>query len=256
MNKRSILVSFARQWVSAFLDPRRICAIGALPRYFIDWHRYRSSARHQVVHWLDSYPCLSDRSHNTPLDFHYFYQASWAMRRLVRSSPAWHVDIGSSVNMVGMICALIPTIFVDFRPLTAKVEGLISLAADLRALPFYTGSIHSLSCLHVIEHVGLGRYGDKLDPRGSESAAQEISRVLKPGGQFLLSLPVGIERVQFNAHRIFSPRTVLSMFDSLELTHFSMVDDNGNFTYGLDPAESADCRYACGLFEFRKFQLP
>jgi SAM-dependent methyltransferase len=162
------------------------------------------------------------------------------------------MDIGSSVNMIAVVSALIPTVCVDFRPLGAKLDGLISLAADLLALPFHTESVQSMSCLHVIEHVGLGRYGDKLDPHGSTKAAQEISRVLKPGGRLLLSIPVGVERVQFNAHRIFSPRTALSMFGGLELSHFSMVDDDGKFSFGVDPERSVECRYACGMFEFWK----
>ena len=65
------------------------------------------------------------------------------------------------------------------------------------------------------EHIGLGRYGDPLDPLGTRKAAAELQRVLAPGGQLLFSLPVGRPRVEFNAHRVHDPHEVASWFDGL-----------------------------------------
>jgi hypothetical protein len=104
----------------------------------------------------------------------------------------------------------------------------------------------------VIEHVGLGRYGDVLDPYGSIKASKELIRILAPEGRFLISTPLGRERVQFNAHRIFAPATVLSMFKDLELVDFSLVDDRGKFYPKASPEQATQCEYACGLFEFVK----
>ena len=250
MNSRRLVAQLARNWLTAFIDPRCVLGVASLPRFLADWWRYSQLAGCDVIRWQESYPCLTDWTVHTPFDPHYFYQACWAARKLAESSPAWHFDVGSSVMMIGVISAVVPTVFIDYRPLRAKVDGLTTVAGDLSALPFTDGSVHSLSCLHVVEHVGLGRYGDPLDPQGSVKAAQELVRVLAPGGRLLLSMPVGRERVQFNAHRIFAPATVLSMFDKLKLVDFAMVDDEGGFWIHASPAQASNREYACGMFEF------
>lgn len=251
MNSKQI-GGLARSWLKAFVDPRRVLGIFGLPRYFAEWHRYNQLAGSRVIRWQESYPCLTDWTAHTPFDPHYFYQAGWAARKLAKSVPAWHVDVGSSVMMISVISAFVPTMFVDYRPLKAGVTGLFALAGDLLSLPFANDSVDSLSCLHVIEHVGLGRYGEALDPQGTAKAARELVRVLAPGGRLLLSAPVGRERVQFNAHRIFAPETVLPMFDELELVDFAMVDDSGRFRAHVGPAQASGCEHACGMFEFAR----
>lgn len=110
--------------------------------------------------------------------------------------------------MISVLSANVKTIFVDYRPLRARLSNLVPLGGDIIRLPFRTGSVTSLSCLHVLEHVGLGRYGDPINPDGSRLAARELQRVLKPGGTLFLSVPVGRERVCFNAHRVFSSNTL------------------------------------------------
>ena len=250
MNSKRIVARLAHNWLTAFVDPRRFLGVASLPRYFAEWRRYSQLAGSGVLRWQESYPCLTDWTPHTPFDTHYFYQACWAGSKLAESAPAWHVDIGSSVMVIGVISAVAPTVFIDYRPLRVKVAGLTTVAGDLLALPFASGSIRSLSCLHVIEHIGLGRYGDPLDPHGSVRAAHELMRVLAPGGHLLLSTPVGRERVQFNAHRVFAPATLLSMFEESELLDFAMVDDGGGFCTHVDPSQASGCEYACGMFEF------
>jgi hypothetical protein len=112
----------------------------------------------------------------------------------------------------------------------------------------------SLSSLHAVEHFGLGRYGDPLDPGGSLSAMKALARVLAPGGRLYFSVPIGVERVCFNSHRVFAPEAVVHAFITagLRLVEFSAVDDGGNFIPATDPGLFADARYACGLFEFIK----
>ena len=110
----------------------------------------------------------------------------------------------------------------------------------------------SLSCLHVAEHIGLGRYGDKLDPHGTKKAAKELARVLARGGSLYFSLPIGKERLCFNAHRIHSPGRVLEYFKGLELVELSGVDDFGVLHKNLDVEKMCSWDYGCGLFHFRK----
>lgn len=239
-----------RRWVLPFVEPRQIASAALLPRFLLDMYRYKRSAPDQSVRLRDAYPCLRDRWSQTPFDPHYFYQGAWLARRIADAGPQLHVDIGSSVMMIGVLSAAVPTVFVDYRPLTAAIDDLFCVGGDLRRLPFADRSLHSLSCLHVIEHIGLGRYGDPMDATGSSTAALELARVLAPSGHLYLSVPVGRERVCFNAHRVFSPHTIISLFGALQLQSFALVGDTGKFRKdaSLDDADELD--YGCGMFEF------
>ncbi|MES1981383.1 MAG: DUF268 domain-containing protein [Pseudomonadota bacterium] len=250
MIKRAKLL--ARHWLLALLYPRPLIGLLYLPRFFSHWFKYRRGAPGQQVGPLDLQPCLGDWSTHTPFDAHYFYQGAWLARELRQNAPQQHVDIGSSVLTMSVLSAAVPTVFVDYRPLRASLPGLLSVAGDILQLPFADGTVDSLSCLHVIEHIGLGRYGDPLDPQGSIKAALELQRIVRPGGRLLLSLPIGRERVCFNAHRVHAPDTVIRMFGQLRLLSFSYVDDAGRLLEHQPPANADGLQYGCGLFQFEK----
>jgi SAM-dependent methyltransferase len=119
------------------------------------------------------------------------------------------------------------------------------------ALPFADRTVSSLTCLHTIEHVGLGRYGDLLDPSGTEKAAAELARVLAPDGALYVTLPIGrVTRTEFNGHRVHSVDHVLAMFDSLAVFDFAVVDDAGEFLPHQNPSDEWDLHYGLGLFAF------
>lgn len=240
------------RWGTAFLTPHIASSLCVLPRYLVEWVAYKKSAPQQRLSFRDSYPCLTDRVKATPFDPHYFFQAAWLARRLQAVRPSLHVDVGSSATMINVLSAAVTTVFVDYRPLRVRLSNFASLAGDIVLLPFRDASIASLSCLHVIEHVGLGRYGDPLNPMGSQLAAGELQRVLQPGGRLFLSVPVGRERVCFNAHRVFAPDTMQSFFPDLRLESFSLVDDEGTFNESVSTDAGAGLEYGCGLFEFMK----
>jgi hypothetical protein len=243
---------FARRWVLPFADPRQLASLVLLPKFFLELKRYRSLAAGEAVAWHDAYPCLSDRVTRTPFDPHYFYQGGWLARQLSLTNPSLHVDVGSSVAMVSVLSARVPMVFLDYRPLGVKLSGLRSVAGNVTNLPFASNSLSSLSSLHVIEHVGLGRYGDPLESTGTRRAAGELERVLQPGGRMFLSVPVGRERVCFNAHRVFAPATILSFVPALRLKSFSLVDDGGRFYADESIEAAAHLEYGCGMFEFVK----
>lgn len=240
------------RWIVPFVDPRRLAALALLPRFFVEMKRFRALAPDQSVPWSETYPCLLDRLDWTPFDPHYFFQAAWLVRKLARTKPSLHVDVGSSVMMINVVSAIVPLVFLDYRPLKVCLSGLQSIAGNAVSLPFRDESISSLSCLHVIEHVGLGRYGDPLDPLGAQRAAQELERVLKPGGHLFLSVPVGRERVCFNAHRVYAPATIRSFMPTLRLKSFALVDDSGRYHEAADEQKAIRLEYGCGLFEFVK----
>lgn len=246
-------MNFLKRWVLAFIAPRPLVGALYLPRFLRDFVRFRAATtgagRPQVS---ETYPCLVDWVASTPFDPHYFHQGAWLARHLAARPVASHVDIGSSVMMLSVMTAWAPTVFVDVRPLYAGITGLLPVAGTLAGLPFADRSLASVSCLHVIEHVGLGRYGDPLDPEGARAAARELARVLAPAGRLYLSTPVGRERVCFNAHRVFSPDTIRGWFADFELASFSFVDDAGVFRARQDPAAAADLEYGCGMFVFER----
>lgn len=244
--------TLARHWLLAFIYPRPLIGLFNLPRFFSHLRRYRKTYGAENIGWADMQPCLGDWSTHTPFDAHYFYQGAWLSRQLAQSTPVKHVDIGSSVLCISVLSAWVDTIFVDYRPLKADLPGLSSVAGNILDLSFPDDSIESLSCLHVIEHIGLGRYGDPIDPKGSVKAARELQRVLRPGGKLYLSLPVGRERICFNAHRVHSPDSVVKMFPQLKLDEFSYVDDQGQLRVHQILSAANNLEYGCGLFVFEK----
>ena len=56
-----------------------------------------------------------------------------------------------------------------------------------------------------LEHDGLGRYGDPVNPFGDLESIYRIHCLLKPGGVLFLGVPVGPDALYWNAHRIYGP---------------------------------------------------
>jgi SAM-dependent methyltransferase len=239
--------------ISQVVDP--VAAVRAVVHYFgflADWLRYRRLPGAERLRLADAYPQLHDRTSTTAIDFHYFYTNGWAMRRIVASAPERHTDIGSQAIFVNLLASVVPVEFLDYRPVEARLSGLSCTAGSILALPYPDRSLKSVSCLHVIEHIGLGRYGDPLDPEGSKSAAYELARVLAPGGFLYLAAPVGRSRVCFNAHRIHSVAQIIALFAGLQLVELSGVHDDGRFVEHAGPEEFSDSSYACGFFLFQR----
>lgn len=221
-------------------------------KFFSELHRYERMTGAEKIHRRDLYPCMDDRTSTTGFDTHYFYQDIWAFRKIFESGTKSHVDVGSKVDYVGFLSTVTQTTFIDIRPLITDLPGFESKAGSILDMPYEDGSISSLSCLHVAEHIGLGRYGDPLDPLGTVKACRELQRVLAPGGNLYFGLPIGKPRVCFNAHRIHSPDQILEYFSELKLVAFSFVNDKGRFLQNIDPSESRNAKYGCGLFQFTK----
>jgi SAM-dependent methyltransferase len=230
-----------------------IASLGLYAWYWASWIRYARMPSAEKLRLIDGYPCLGDRTKKTPFDAHYVFQAVWAMEHIAQSGDQHHIDVGSDVRFVTMLTTHLPVTFVDIRPLKAKgIKRLTSIAGSLLELPFADASVKSLSCLHVAEHVGLGRYGDPLDPSGTRRACAELARVLAPGGNLFFSLPVGRSRVCFNAHRVHTPAQILDYFRELELIAFAVVDDRREFLSNILPSQMAVSEYGCGMFWFQR----
>ena len=217
--------------------------------------RAEQNGKRFVPKWRNIYPRLYDKTSTTVFDTHYVYHPAWAVRVLARIGPASHVDISSTLNFSTMLSAFIPVKFYDYRMANLSLSNLTSESADLTALPFENDSIESLSCMHTVEHVGLGRYGDSLDPEGDLKAINELKRVVAPGGNLLFVVPVGKSKVMFNAHRIYSYEQIIEQFDGFELEEFSLIPDDAlarGMILGASPEEVDRQTYGCGCFWFKK----
>lgn len=202
----------------------------------------------------DEYRILGEWTGETAFEPHYTYHPAWAARILARTRPAEHVDISSSLAFVAMISGFVPLRFYDYRPANLKLAGLTCDRADLLALPFADRSVPSLSCMHVVEHVGLGRYGDPVDAAGDQKAIRELCRVLAPGGDLLFVVPVGRERVAFNAHRVYAAETILSRFGGLDLVRMDLIPDDAarsGMIEGATVAQANAQEFGCGCFWFK-----
>lgn len=196
----------------------------------------------------DSYPCLTDRFSHSHLEPIYILQDAWASKLIFKLNPVRHYDIGSSVLMLSILAQKIPTTMIDIRPINIVIPGLDFQKGSILALPFDNGSIISLSSICVLEHIGLGRYGDKIDVFGTEKSIKEISRVMKRNGDLIISVPVDWSSViHFNAHRTFTRELIMSLFKE-----FRLIEER--YIYGKDVFSSYDKSkgFGTGLYHFKK----
>ncbi len=240
-----------RNWIGVVPDPRAFFNLLRLPRFLMAWRSYAARSD-ESVRFADLYPCLNDATRHTPFDAHYVFQGAWLARRLAAWRPGLHVDIGSSIQTVSALSGFVPTLFLDYRPVIADLPNLAAVGGTITQLPFADRSLKSLSCLHVIEHIGLGRYGDPVDAQGSRRAIVELARVLAEGGRLFLSVPIGRGRVCFNAHRVFDPREIVAHFAQLRLVSFAYVNDAGELVPSARPEDVSELDYGCGFFEFER----
>ena len=234
---------------------KKLIRLAQLPFIIADfWRFYRVNDKRFSLRLVDVYPCIKAKTIKTRFDRHYVYFTAWAARQVRKMSPEKHVDISSSLYFAGIVSAFVPVEFYDYRPADLKLSNLESKHADLTHLPFDDNSVTSLSCMHVVEHIGLGRYGDTIDSEGDLKAAKELSRVLARGGKLLFVVPIGAKsRIEYNAHRIYSYKTALSLFPDLKLEEFTLIPEkNGAPISNTGPELIKNESYACGCFVFTK----
>lgn len=234
-----------------------ISSVARYAKYFVEFSRFinlqkKSEKRFGLLEWKDRYPCLGENTKTTSFDAHYIYHPAWAARIVSQLQPSVHVDISSTLNFCAIVSAFVPVEFYDYRPIELNLGNLKCKHGDLMKLPFENESIESISCMHVVEHIGLGRYGDPLDPDGDLKAIAELKRVLARGGSLLFVTPVGVPRIQYNAHRIYSYDQIVSYFGDLQVEQFALIDDKDQFTLNADPSYANQQEYGCGCWWFKK----
>jgi hypothetical protein len=240
------------------LDPRRLLtSLRFLPTFLRQaislWAKSKQFALGFPIRWV---PILSDRyMPGGTAKGHYFHQDLWAARHIFNSNPKEHIDVGSRID--GFIAHLLTfrrVKVLDVRPLVARVDGLVFEQADLMGDIPDSLSADSVSCLHALEHFGLGRYGDPLDLDGWKKGLSNLAKIVRVGGYLYLSVPIGNEQcIEFNAQRIFAPTTVVAAGRAcgLEMIEFSYINDSGDFVERTDP-QGIRCEFGCGCYLFQR----
>ncbi len=239
--------------------------IKGLPFYLYDQRSFLSQQKKSRIQFSPGkmYPILSDKLSNSGIaGGHYFHQDLLVARRIFVNEPKRHVDIGSRVDGFAAHVASFRKIEVfDIRPLTKRIYNILFIQKDLMgelddSLVDYTDSV---SCLHALEHFGLGRYGDPVRYDGYLNALKNITGLLQKGGKFYFSVPIGPQRVEFNAHRVFSLEYLFDLLgDTYNVDMFSYVDDVGelheqvSFEDKKEVHNNFGCYFGCGIFELTK----
>lgn len=236
-------------------DWRTISNYKFLPRYFRDKKQWMKSGGK-----IDkTFMVLSDfRDSAGVAKGHYFHQDLLVANYIFLKNPERHIDVGSRIDgFVAHVASFREIEVLDVRPLPATAHtNIVFTQADLMN-DCGERITDSLSCLHAIEHFGLGRYGDPIDVLGHEKGIENLAKMLKKDGFLYLSFPIGnTDQVHFNAHRVLHPKTILryeSVKNMLELKQFDYVDDKGNLHRGADLETTGEkVRYGCGIYTFKK----
>lgn len=242
-------------------DPRRLLrSMRGLPRFVNDWRKFKKNYSGPLT-WM---PCLHDRyEEGGTTKSEYFWQDLLVARWIFDAKPQRHVDIGSRVDgFVAHVASFRDIEVFDVRPISTQIPGVVFKQADLMSSDSVansgSGYCDSLSCLHAIEHFGLGRYGDPINPAGHERGIANMALLLQPGGTFYLSTPIGRERVEFNANRVFDPRNIIRLGEGhgLALRQLTVIGYGGEARNVHATPETlqalAETTYNLGIFVFTK----
>lgn len=215
-------------------------------RFWKSYQNYKKIAGIKGDLLLDSlYPCIGDDTTQTWIEPIYFYQDTWAFEKIIKFKPKHHVDIGSHHKFVAFLSKVLPVTMVDIRPLSLPLDSLKFQEGSILDLPFEDNSIESLSSLCVVEHIGLGRYGDPLDSEGTEKAIRELQRVIQPLGNLYLSVPVdNSNKIYFNAHRAFNENYLLELFSPFKLIE-------SKYIYGSEFVDRLQVGFGVGCYHLR-----
>jgi SAM-dependent methyltransferase len=203
-------------------------------------------------------PQLLDRFDNAGvMEGAYFNQDLLVAQKIFAKNPSKHIDIGSRTDgFVAHVASFRDIKVFDIRKIVSTFQNVEFEQRDIMNFyPDLENSCDSISSLHAIEHFGLGRYGDPININGHIIALENIYRYLQVGGTFYFSVPIGKkQRIEFNAHRIFSLSYLSQLFkDKYLLQSFSYVDDRGKLYRDIELTENDiqttfNLNYGCGIF--------
>jgi hypothetical protein len=236
----------------------------SLPHYLYDFFRVRRLYKGKII----INPCLCDRFNEAGSNGNeYFKQDLLVAQKVFVDNPANHVDVGSRIDgFVAHVASFRSIEVIDIRNSRRNIPGVVFTQANMMSSEIVKimdvdeqGYCDSISCLHAIEHFGLGRYGDPLNPLGYQLGIQNLSKLLSMGGILYLSTPIGDERIEFNANWVFNPKTIIDSAKSagLALSELIVIDQRGEHELVSDLSDErirtlSEHEYHLGLFVFVK----
>jgi hypothetical protein len=248
---------------SGFRKARFISAIRAWPSYVEDRRKFREALGDSEYgfSWGKELPILTEKGEASGGLGAYLLQDLTVAKWIRAGAPAKHFDVGSRID--GFVCNVASfreIEVIDIRPAPGEIPGVVFHRCDImgECPPEWENSMPSLSCLHTIEHFGLGRYGDPIDPFGHGKGIARLKAMVAPGGMLYLSTPIGTQRIEFNAHRIFAAATLFGWFaDGWEIVRFAVIDDATKLHGDVAPtpagiAENFGCECGVGILAVRK----
>jgi hypothetical protein len=224
-------------------------------RSYIALNKQKGSDNNFTIHI--SRPILTEKDEQGgTMSGHYFHQDLYVARKIFEATPLKHLDIGSRTDgFVAHVASFREIELMDIREIKSTVRNINFQKADLMRLPDkLIESYDSISSLHAIEHFGLGRYSDPIDYFGHEKGIRNITAMLKANGKFYFSVPIGPQRIEFNAHRVFSIKYLLDLLSkSFDLESFSYINDKGDFFENVELTKEKietnfNLNYGCGIF--------
>jgi hypothetical protein len=244
---------------------RRIRHLGLNPRVLSSFKNY-PLYRKQKKEWLQkggkithNHMILHNYTENSgTAKGHYFHQDLLVAGFISKKSPDRHIDVGSSVEgFVAHVASFREIEIVDIRPLAESEHKNIKFVQADFMRTNSLGQTDSLSCLHAIEHFGLGRYSDPIDVQGYVKGINNLVSLVAKGGRLYISFPIGLtDEVHFNAHRVFHPKSIFSIPSietEMNLVRFDYVDDNGKLHLNSSIEEvDGNVKYGCGIYTFQK----
>ena len=189
---------------------------------------------------------------------HYFHQDLLVAKLINEDQPKRHIDIASRVDgFVAHVASYREIEVVDVRPLAKSDHKNIKFVQADFMNPQDLGETDSLSCLHAIEHFGLGRYSDPIDIDGHNKGIANLVNLVSKGGRLYISFPIGKnDEIHFNAHRVFRVDTIFkhpSIKENMELVRFDYVDQSGNLHTGAKVKDfNTNTKDGCGIYTFKK----
>ena len=236
-------------------ETRKIPVLRFFPRFLRERKEWINQGGEITRNWM----ILSDYADSAgTAKGHYFHQDLLVARLIHEHNPSRHVDIASRIDgFVAHVASFRVIEVVDVRPLEkSEHQNIKFVQADLMN-PQDLGKTDSLSCLHAIEHFGLGRYTDPIDVDGHNKGITNLVDLVSQGGRLYISFPIGrSEEIHFNAHRVFKAESILkhpSIEAFMQLIQFDYVDDRGHLHAGVSVEEvDEELRFGCGIYTFMR----
>lgn len=244
--------------------PRIAASANGIVRFRRELRKFQAlqARSHSQMRFGKLYPCIDDYADESGRAAgHYFHQDLSVAQRIFKASPIRHVDVASRVDgFVAHLAVFREVEVFDIRPLRTSARNIVFRRCDVMAeiKPEYVDYCDSLSCLHALEHFGLGRYNDSIDPDGHLKGLDGLHRILRGGGTLYLAVPIGPHRVEFNAHRVFGvPELIRMVSERFSICRFSFVDDAGEFHDNVtltnsDTGRQFGCQFGLGILELQK----